>query len=441
MYRLFSWEHSYFSGKARAYLRYKAYHGALGEGFEDVFATREILERVLKPATGSQAVPQLLAPEGTWVQDSSEIIDFCEARHPQPPVIPAPATRPLQCLASYLVELLADEWMVVYAFWERWHYSLEGVEPNHERFNAQQWGPLLAPTGSGSERRAMARFLFEHVFGIKDPDNARIGVYAGIRDLGVHAGTRAAWEASHARLMEQLEAHFDQHDFLLGGRPSLGDFGLLGPLYAHLFRDAVPGFTLRTRYPLVAEWVERTNGTNALNARSYNQKLYDVDETGQLVAKCATSHAGEWLPDDAIPETLAPVLGVFFEEMWPVLASSMEVLAHYMESDACKKGAELPGKTFAATPGFEALQSDGGALTHEFRIGEVRDRRMVLPYQVWMLQRLSDALQACRATAEGEARVSELLDRFERGPELLELPKRLERCRVKKVQSRIFADV
>ena len=35
-YRLFSWELSYFSGKARAYLRYKERMGDLGEGFEDV---------------------------------------------------------------------------------------------------------------------------------------------------------------------------------------------------------------------------------------------------------------------------------------------------------------------------------------------------------------------------------------------------------------------
>ena len=213
MYRLFSWEHSYFSGKVRAYLRYKAHQGALAEGYEDVFATREILQRVLEPATGTPAVPQLLAPDGAWVQDSSEIIDFCEQRHPQAAVIPPPGTRPLQCLVSYLVELLADEWMVVYAFWERWYYSLDGIEPNHERFNAQQWGSMVHPDGSGSERLAMARFLFEQVMGIKDPDAATVGVYAGIRDLGMNGRTQAAWEASHARLMEHLEMHFESHDF------------------------------------------------------------------------------------------------------------------------------------------------------------------------------------------------------------------------------------
>ena len=197
---------------------------------------------------------------------------------------------------------------------------------------------------------------------------------------------------------------------------------------------------MRTRYPFVTEWVERTNGTNALNARSYNQKLYGVDDAGELVARPANSHGGEWLSGDALPDTLHPIVSIFFEEMWPVLVSSMETLAKHMAGDTCEKGTELPGKTFSVTPGFETLQREGGPLTHEFQIGDVRDRRMVLPYQVWMLQRLAEAMEACCATAAGDARVSELLGQFERGPELLELPKRLEGCRVRKVQSRIFAD-
>ena len=39
LYRHFSWEHSYFSGKTRAYLRYKERNGGLGPGFEDILAT------------------------------------------------------------------------------------------------------------------------------------------------------------------------------------------------------------------------------------------------------------------------------------------------------------------------------------------------------------------------------------------------------------------
>ncbi len=43
MYRLYSVEHSYFAGKARAYLRFKHRMGALGPGYEDVLATPELM--------------------------------------------------------------------------------------------------------------------------------------------------------------------------------------------------------------------------------------------------------------------------------------------------------------------------------------------------------------------------------------------------------------
>eukprot|EP00959_Pyramimonas_sp_CCMP1952_P409564 8583323-Pyramimonas_sp.AAC.2 len=38
-------------------------------------------------------------------------------------------------------------------------------------------------------------------------------------------------------------------------RPSLGDVALMGPFYAHLYRDPVPGHLMKTRAPLVARWV------------------------------------------------------------------------------------------------------------------------------------------------------------------------------------------
>ena len=53
MYRHYSWEHSYFSGKTRAYLRHKQRMGALGPGFEDVLATPELLAGLLEKKSGS----------------------------------------------------------------------------------------------------------------------------------------------------------------------------------------------------------------------------------------------------------------------------------------------------------------------------------------------------------------------------------------------------
>jgi hypothetical protein len=290
----------------------------------------------------------------------------------------------------------------------------------------------MLPHGSGEERLERARFVFQRGLA---PEDESAGVYAGLRALGMTEKTQAAWEASNERLLDRLEAHFGAHDFALGGRPSLADFGLMGPLYAHLYRDAVPGFRMRTRHPLVAEWVERTNGTNALNARSYNQKLYSLGEDGALVSEPATSDGGEWLADDAIADTLIPVLEVFFDEMWPMLVSSMDALTRFVQSDAHGPGAELPGKTFTATPGFEELQTGEGSLTHFFEIGGVRERRMVVPYHAWMLQRIADVLRDTdRASVDG------FLGQFKAGAELFQLDELLAGCRVRKQGGLLFSE-
>jgi glutathione S-transferase len=436
-YRLFSWEHSYFSGKVRAYLRYKAHAGALA--YEDVLGTPELLRGLLLPATGTTAVPQLLAPDGRFVQDSSEIIDFCERAHPEPAVVPAVERAPRQRLACFLLELLADEWMVVWAFFERWHFGRDGAEPSHAAFNEQQWGAAIAPGADGLERRRAGRRLFELAFGIHERDAAPRGVYAGLVALGATERTAAAWQASNDRLLERLETHFARHDFVLGGAPSLADFALLGPLYAHLYRDPVSGFALRTGFPLVAEWVERANHTGFLNARSYGQKLYSLGPDGELLGRPATSDGGEWLPDDAIPPTLLPVLAVFFEEMWPALEASLAALRAHLASGRHPPGGELPGKTFTPTPGFESLQTGDGALTHEFTIGGVRERRMVTAIHAWMLQRIERELDACRETPGGRASVEAFLAEIPNGRALLGLSQALDGCRVRKEGGRIFA--
>jgi glutathione S-transferase len=436
-YRLFSWEHSYFSGKVRAYLRWKAHAGALA--YEDVLATPELLRGLLLPATGTSAVPQLLAPDGRFVQDSSEIIDFCERAHPEPAVAPPAERAPRQRLACFLLELLADEWMVVWAFFERWHFGRDGAEPSHAAFNEQQWGAVIAPGADGLERRRAGRRFFELAFGIHERDAAPRGVYAGLVALGATERTAAAWQAANDRLLGRLEAHFARHDFVLGGAPSLADFALLGPLYAHLYRDAVSGFALRSEFPLVAEWVERANHTGFLNARSYGQKLYSLGPDGELSGRPATSDGGEWLPDDAVAPTLLPVLAVFFEEMWPALEASLAALRAHLASGRHPPGGELPGKTFTPTPGFESLQTGEGALTHEFSIGGVRERRMVTAIHAWMLQRIERELDACCKTPEARASVEAFLAAAPNGRALLGLAQALDGCRVRKEGGRIFA--
>ena len=439
MYRHYSWEHSYFSGKTRAYLRFKQRAGALAPGFEDILATPDLIAGRLLVKSQSNTIPQLEAPDGTWIQDTSEIIDFIEAAHPSAPVVADPRRSPRQALASYLIELLADEWLIVPGFWERWFFSEDDQAPSHRGFNEQQWGAVLAAGQNGKARRAAGRAFFEQAFGISTSRSDPKGVYAGLVQLGCTDQTERAWQASQHNVLGILEDHFAEHDYVFGGRPSLADFGLLGPLYAHVYRDAVSGFALRTHFPITAEWVERTNGEGSLNARTWDQKLYSLDDDGELVSRPATSNGGEWLDGDAIPETLSPLLHVFFEEMWPVLTATVERLSAFIASDAHTLGDRLPEKSFTASPGFFEEQMGEGPLTLPFEIGGVKARRMVSAYQVWMLSRIADVLDECLAGDGGRASLSGWLEEFPRGAELLDLRNLLASCPVEKRGGLIFS--
>ena len=417
--RLYGWELSYFSGKIRGFLRYKAQ--VAGLRFDEVVATPAVISDVLFRATKSATVPQVHLPDGRIVQDSKEIMDEIEKLYPSGPVLPDVDDRPCQRLVCQIIELLGDEWLLVPAFHWRWAYSGDGSPsqrmpntggdqpPSHREYNELQWGTFLRPDGSDAEKRRTARWLFDNVM------LTEMGVKDGMRNLGVTWGTVAAWEASCKNVLTIFEAHLAVHDYVLGGRPSTADFGLLGPLYAHLYKDPVPGAMIRRQFPLVEKWILRCH--DGCVGRTDN---------------------GEWLVHDAVPESILPMLQVFFCEFWPVLQSSCQILSHYLASTHTILN-PLPGKSFSAS---HPDQTRGGPLVHNFTLpfdargrpgGASHGRRMVVPYQVWMLQRLEPTIQ------QHSAEVGTVLRRVEGGMQLLELPTLLSGCRVRKQGGRIYA--
>lgn len=429
-YQLFAWNYSYFSAKVRAYMRYKRFTAGLP--FEEILASSEIIRDLLIPSTGSNVVPQVRTPDGQWIQDSSEIIDVLEGSFTSPAVIPSD---PKQKLACYLIELLADEWMLPWGFWERWHYSLPGVEPNHEKFNAAQWGRMFFAEGSGQERIERARFVFREVMKIEAPDTAEWGPYAGLVQLGITDETIGAWTESIHHILSILESHFDQHDYVFGGVPTLTDFALIGPLYPHLYKDPVTGFMMRTQYPLLCEWIERTNGSEEAGYRSYAEPRYRY-ENGELAAE----PAGELLANDEIPETVTPLIDVFFTEMLPMLLTSIEKLSAYITSE-CEAGKELPGKSFYSPVQFKDLQSGEGPLTVTSQLRGVDVHRMASPYQVWMLHRLHDAVWPEHLKAEEQTELTQWLSHFAGGEQLQSLKDQLASCPIEKRFEQLFAGV
>ena len=69
MFTLYGWHLSYFSGKARAYLRYK------GIPFVDKDINAYTLFRTIPANTKAKVMPVLQTPKDEWIQDTREIID------------------------------------------------------------------------------------------------------------------------------------------------------------------------------------------------------------------------------------------------------------------------------------------------------------------------------------------------------------------------------
>lgn len=333
-YQLLGAEVSYYTGKVRAYLRYKQLP------FEEVLATRDVYRDVIVPKTGVRFIPVLLVDGGTAIQDSAAILDYIEACHPTPSISPADSVGELVTL---LFELYADEWLVLPAMHYRWNV------PENRAFAIQEFGRLSAPNAPPEEQRAIGEKL-------------AVPFAGALRPLGVTEEIVGALEASYREFLDELSRHLEAHPYLLGRRPSRGDFALFGPLYAHLYRDPASGRFMQAVAPRVADWVER-------------------------MREPALAAAADRV-DPSVPATLLPLLARIFRELGPVLARTIERLA-----------------TFEIAPG-EALPRSIGM--HEFRLGSAVGQRAIYPFNVWRLQRAQDCYGAL--DSESRARADALLE-------------------------------
>lgn len=314
-YLLYGGDHSLYTGKARAYMRFK------GLNWEEVTATRAIYKTTLLPNVGAAIVPVLATAEGRFIQDTTDIIDFLEAAHPAVPVYP---DTPVQKLVALMLELYGDEWLVIPAM----HYRRSVLEQQRE-FIFSEFGKMSAPEASREEQL---------VIGEKTSTMFR----GSITMLGITEQTIPAIEQVYLELLDQLDVHFGQYDYLLGSRPSIGDFGLMGPLYAHLGRDPVPKALMQARAPNVYAWVERMNNPVPLS--------------------------GDFLANDEIPRTLLPILQTMCRDQLPDVLDVIRHNAAWLERN--------PGGNIPRYLGM-----------HAFRTGPAVGERVIHSYAQWMFQR------------------------------------------------------
>ena len=111
---------SYFTGKLENYFRLKGIAYEL-RAMQFPGQAAEIGREL-----GVEQMPALQLTDGRWMTDTTMIIRWFEAQHPEPPILPPD---PLQAFLCLLLEDYADEWLWRPAMHYRWDYSRGRLPP------------------------------------------------------------------------------------------------------------------------------------------------------------------------------------------------------------------------------------------------------------------------------------------------------------------------
>ena len=307
---------SLYTGKLRSYLIQKAIP------YEEVFSSLRVYKNVIIPETGVRFIPVLKTPQGQYWQDTADIIESLEQRFPAMPALPA---TPKQGLVSLLFEMWADEWLLIPAMHYRWN-------KDNFPYIFEEFGRVVLPRGPAFLRRFIGKRIGSKFRGF-------------VPILGINEETIPAIEDWFENtVLSSLDQHFASYPYLLGNTPTLGDYGLVGPLYAHLYMDPAPKKLLESKAPHVVAWLKRM--------------------------QMAPTNIGNLVADDAIPDTLIPLLKDVFEQFWPVVESTNVAMGQWRNDNV--SSASIP-RTIG---------------NHAFSINGVQSSRAILTFHQWKAQRV-----------------------------------------------------
>ncbi|MEM7491564.1 MAG: glutathione S-transferase family protein [Pseudomonadota bacterium] len=276
-YDVFVFHRSYFCGKVLAYLRYKQIP------FTPIYKPLSEVGLEIARNTGLRQMPVIRTPDGTWLHDTTPMIDWFEARHPDPAIFTGD---PVTDFLMRLLEDYADEWLWRPAILSRWESSADGAF--YETLFPREllggiWAaarPLTWIAGKLVKKHQTDKFL------------------AGD---GLTRTNRAYVWSIYTDTLARLEPVFQARPFLLGDKPCLADFGFFASMFWHFSNDPTPSRLMQETAPGVYEWV----------ARMWNM----------TAEKAAGAHF------DVVPGT-AP-------EMWgPLLADACEAYLPYLHANA-----------------------------------------------------------------------------------------------------------
>ena len=338
-YKFFSWSLSLYSGKARAYLIKQHID------FDDLSPASQYYDNTIRPAIGRWIIPVMQTPDGEIVQDGTDIIDWFEARGLAR--LPTYPETPRQLITSLIMEFFGGEGMLRPAMHYRWNF-----DEINQPFIMQQFGLFAMPHVPPAERHDMAL-------------HAMSRMRKAALMFGVNEATAPHIEAAYMDMLAEFEAHFAAHPYLLGGAPSIGDYGLFASLFAHLGRDPHPVRLMQNHAPALYRWTERMRNPSA-----------DMVEFIDMPQN--------WLTDDDVPETAQTLLRRVASDFLPEIKAMVAYTNQWLDENQPSVGS--------------IVGDDGGGGAHNRNIGfcafqwrGLNISAAVFPYRIFMLQRIQDA--------------------------------------------------
>lgn len=335
-YTLYGMPGSLYTSKVRAYLRHNQIN------FVEERPGSHRFNTVVSQAVNRWIIPVIETPSREFIQDGTVILDHFDKKGFSKNSIFPPD--PKLKVVAHLFELFGGEGLLRPAMHYRWNFDETNLsflktvfaDVLPDNLSKDDWDVAFEKS-SGRMRKAAV------IFGVTPK------VYSLI-------------EQSYLEFLNLLNIHLTQWHYLFGEYPTIGDYGLFNPLYAHLGRDPKPLHLMQTKAPQVFRWTERMNAPESKNLTQ------SVSVSSNLSA------------DFAIPETLTKLMRFIAVDYLP------ELEAHIRFANEWLKANRNPSQAY--NPKSRAIGlAEFGWRGHSIRTS-------VMPYRFFLLQRLQDTYES-----------------------------------------------
>ncbi|MCA9686420.1 MAG: glutathione S-transferase family protein, partial [Myxococcales bacterium] len=256
-----------YSAKLRAYLAFR------GLPYRRIRMNVELYLHTVPKLVGFPIMPVMLTADGRVMQDSTPIIQHLERERGEPHPATVPPD-PALAFVMWLLEDFADEYMPRLIMHTRWG-TAEGAQTLARRIARR-----LSWSKPDTDLEQLTGFVLARQRGFD-------------RHLGINDDTRPDLDAQLRELLTLLDARLSEHRFLLGDRPSVADFALYGPLWAHGWMDPSSAGLLERHGPRTCDWLD---------------VIAEFGDVRGRVCPDPAARLGDWLRLEDAPTSLGALL-------------------------------------------------------------------------------------------------------------------------------------